>query len=482
MSEDATYTPPDPDTSLRKILTFVRPEDHDIYCEQFKQLADAETATNVYDHHMKKQCGNWQEKYKRLQNRRVQQLEQLKKGDLDERNYEDRPRFIAYLCANLGQSRHKGCGGLADRMMGMVSTFFTALLTDRAYYAYWEPHNPFELETAFEAPNINWTYDMETMHRIYDNTSVMTSRNFLDTMNLKYPILNSMVFPNGPDTNFTELWPESLIESVSNRGFILNTFRQSTLYPKYLHSIGLTEENSFGCLTDFLFRPTIGSRRFIDAYRYLLRLDSVLSIGIQIRTGDSNIVDPDTGLDTTSLSTYDYFFKCARQVGESRRQAHHAKIVYFLVTDSASLRDQAVGLNDDPVLSKQYLGDKDSKVLVTGLPIEHIERGQVSHAYTSHQNLTEEEKQSIEHQISHNEQIAGVNSAIIENYILSSTSYRIITKMGFGKMAAFNSRVNGTTYALPVLDKYKLGDYVPDCTDTNAVDSFDSLSLMWSLG
>jgi hypothetical protein len=238
---------------------------------------------------------------------------------------------------------------------------------------------------------------------------------------------------------------------VSNRGFILNTFRQSTLYPKYLHSIGLTEENSFGCLTDFLFRPTIGSRRFIDAYRYLLRLDSVLSIGIQIRTGDSNIVDPDTGLDTTSLSTYDYFFKCARQVGESRRQAHHTKIVYFLVTDSASLRDQAVGLNDDPVLSKQYLGDKDSKVLATGLPIEHIERGQVSHAYTSHQNLTEEEKQSIEHQISHNEQIAGVNSAIIENYILSSTSYRIITKMGFGKMAAFNSRVNGTTYALPVV-------------------------------
>lgn len=118
MSEDETYTPPDPDPSLRKILTFVRPEDHDIYCEQFKRLDDAEAVTNLYDHHINKECGNWQEKYTRLQNRRARQLEQLKKGDLDERNYEDRPRFIAYICSNLGQYHRSACGGLADRMMG----------------------------------------------------------------------------------------------------------------------------------------------------------------------------------------------------------------------------------------------------------------------------------------------------------------------------------------------------------------------------
>ena len=93
---------------------------------------------------------------------------------------------------------------------GMVSTFFTALITDRAYYAYWEPHNPFELETAFEAPNINWTYDIDTMRRIYDNTSVMTSRRFLDTINVKLPALDEMLFKTGADTNFSQLWPESV--------------------------------------------------------------------------------------------------------------------------------------------------------------------------------------------------------------------------------------------------------------------------------
>ena len=47
--------------------------------------------------------------------------------------------------------------------------------------------------------------------------------------------------------------------------------------------MGLDKENTFGCLTDYLFRPTIGSRRFINAYRDLFQMDSVLSIGMQVR-------------------------------------------------------------------------------------------------------------------------------------------------------------------------------------------------------
>lgn len=46
--------------------------------------------------------------------------------------------------------------------------------------------------------------------------------------------------------------------------------------------MGLNKENTFGCLTDFLFRPTIGSRRFINAYRGLFQMDSILSIGMQV--------------------------------------------------------------------------------------------------------------------------------------------------------------------------------------------------------
>lgn len=46
--------------------------------------------------------------------------------------------------------------------------------------------------------------------------------------------------------------------------------------------MGLNKENTFGCLTDFLFRPTIGSRRFINAYRGLFQMESILSIGMQV--------------------------------------------------------------------------------------------------------------------------------------------------------------------------------------------------------
>jgi hypothetical protein len=124
VSEDGTYTPTDPHPSLRQIVTFVKPEDHDHYCEQWKQLADLENATAAYDRNIQDQCGNWQEKYKRLHQRRTRQLEQMKKGDLDEKNYEDRPKFISYICASLGGYHHSGCGGLADRMMGKSYFFF----------------------------------------------------------------------------------------------------------------------------------------------------------------------------------------------------------------------------------------------------------------------------------------------------------------------------------------------------------------------
>lgn len=49
-----------------------------------------------------------------------------------------------------------------------------------------------------------------------------------------------------------------------------------------MKTLGLTKENAFGCIADYLFRPTIGARRYINAYRELFSLKSVLSIGIQV--------------------------------------------------------------------------------------------------------------------------------------------------------------------------------------------------------
>jgi hypothetical protein len=49
-----------------------------------------------------------------------------------------------------------------------------------------------------------------------------------------------------------------------------------------MKTLGLTKENAFGCIADYLFRPTIGARKYINAYRELFSLKSVLSIGIQV--------------------------------------------------------------------------------------------------------------------------------------------------------------------------------------------------------
>ena len=72
------------------------------------------------------------------------------------------------------------------------------------------------------------------------------------------------------------------MEVRSNRGYIIRTFKESAIYPRILASMGLTKQNAFGCLTDYLFRPTVGSRRFINAFRHLFEMQSVLSIGMQV--------------------------------------------------------------------------------------------------------------------------------------------------------------------------------------------------------
>lgn len=48
--------------------------------------------------------------------------------------------------------------------------------------------------------------------------------------------------------------------------------------------MGLSKENAFRCIIDFLFRPTAGPRQFIQAYKNMFEMESILSIGLQVST------------------------------------------------------------------------------------------------------------------------------------------------------------------------------------------------------
>ncbi|OZJ01707.1 hypothetical protein BZG36_05263, partial [Bifiguratus adelaidae] len=185
-----------------------------------------------------------------------------------------------------------------------------------------------------------------------------------------------------------------------------------------------------------------------------------------IRTGDAAIVNPE--LDTLTLDQYSYFLTCANQLAETQRQAHQTHTVFFFITDSVRLRDEFTALNHDQRLARQY-GLVDTTILTTGLPIDHLEPRQVA----KYINITHPQEKTPE------ESIPGTNSAIIENWLLSYTDYRVISRQGYGKMAAYHSNKDGTTVMMPRLGAE---DKAPDCRLPSAFTSFDELAGLWSLG
>ncbi|KAI9299787.1 hypothetical protein BJ944DRAFT_171877 [Cunninghamella echinulata] len=458
-TEDGSYTPPSPDDTLRQALNYVSNEDYNKYCDSWNpDYGFSDDLNEEMD-----TCGTiWQQNFIQLQKTRLNQLQEWKS-----KKSSIIPKFVSYVCQE--DPRHRGshsCGGLADRMSGMISTFFYALLTDRGYLVNWEKGNPTTLEDVFEKPNIDWSFDPNEMKQLYDRKG--NGYLSVNTLNFGWEKIRNAMFPDGPSQDFNELWKENYVEVKSNRGYIIRTFDYSTFYGEKLEQLGLTKGNGFRCLLDFLFRPTLGSRRFINAYKELFQMKSVLSIGLQIRTDDTALAHPED--DTNNFETWDYFLTCANKLRDAKRQPHHQRVVYFLLTDSNKLRQEFVSMNTDQALRDKYIQDDDTSMVVTGLPIEHIEAKTVKTKFEADITANDSDHQRL---------LAGVNSAVIDNWLLSYTDYRLISRQGFGKMAAFHATDPQSTISLPRLDRK---DHVVNCANPHVFTSFDTLSTWWSLG
>ncbi|KAI9277256.1 hypothetical protein BDA99DRAFT_545222 [Phascolomyces articulosus] len=464
-TEDGTYTPPHPDTSLLNAIQQASPEDIDYYCKNVYDREYGFDATTPYNEHG--ECGKWQEEYTALHQRRREQLELIQQGRANE--VEEQPLFISYLCKEVPVNGNRGCGGTADRMSGMISTFFYGLLTGRAYLAHWADANPIPLETLFEKPYVDWSYKPQEMKELFTNKEQGYTYQQVDTLNQKYPVLGKTLFPDGPLQNFDDLWNGTFVEVRSNRGYIIRTFKESAVYPRILAEMGLTKQNTFGCLTDYLFRPTVGSRRFINAYKHLFDMKSVLSIGLQIRTDDNALANPQ--FDSNDLDKWDYFLTCANQLADAKRKPYHKHVVYFMITDSIKLRDEFKSLNEDTKKAQKYLGTnyKTTSTVVSGLPVDHIEPDQVE----KYINVTNHIDVTIERMT------PGTNSAIIENWLLGYADYRVISPQGYGKLAAFHSRSDDSTISLPRSERKHTA---PFCGSDDALTTYDWLATQWSLG
>ncbi|CAB4477998.1 unnamed protein product [Rhizophagus irregularis] len=340
-------------------------------------------------------CGTWQDNYSMLH-------EKILSGN-------EAQRYVSYICDD-----KNNCGGLSDRILGMTSAFVFALLTNRAFLADWQI--PFPLETIFSSPNIDWSHDsLNPSSNIRElETSEINVIDF-DAKNLDQQFMLS---------NWTTKYPSPFIKFYSNRGMIIRSF-DSKYYSQSLKDMGLRPHTTFGCVVDYLFRPAPSALSFITQYTSLFALPSIFTVGIQINAQNG----------FTSLQDYNHYFNCADQLTQTYA-ALNQKVIYYLVTDSSELRNEAV--------------QKFEHLVVSGLPTD-----------SNLDNLDNPDN---------------VINAMIESWIFSKTDYRIISSGNYGKLSAFYSKQLHTTVSIGN-DNQAL-----DCSKEDTFITFIKLASESSLG
>ncbi|RIA95452.1 hypothetical protein C1645_872777 [Glomus cerebriforme] len=382
---------------------YMRHKTHFTYDDVIESLSEEErefiNKTQILemntDESLDTSCGSWQHNYSRLH-------EDILSGN-------EVQRYISYICDD-----KNNCGGLSDRILGMTSAFIFALLTNRAFLADWQ--TPFPLETIFNSPNIDWSHD--SLNPSSDIRELETSElNVIDfdAKNLDQQFMLS---------NWTTKYQSPFIKFYSNRGMIIRSF-DSKFYSQSLKELGLRPHTTFGCVLDYLFRPAPNALSFISQYTSLFALPSIFTVGIQINTQN----------EFNSLQDYEHYFNCADQLTQTYA-APYQKVIYYLVTDSSELRNEAV--------------QKFEHLIVSGL--------------STNSNLDNLDNPD------------SVNNAIIESWIFSKTDYRVISPGNYGKLSAFYSKQLHSTISIDNDNK------TLDCTKEDTFITFIKLASESSLG
>lgn len=316
----------------------------------------------------------------------------------------------------------------ADRIFGVISVFYFALLTERAFTltATFEGLQPFE--AAYAAPHINWTTSSEHL-TLYpwnvadneDGPQPLEGRDFqiFNAINPEYrsedgPKKLIEMFESG---NLTQLANDKdVIFMASNRGTSVRLFDNHN-HADQLRSMGLTPETAFGCAVDFLFHPKPEVIELIEPEIEILKKSENLSIGIHIRLGDHIL----HGKDDTDVHAPNIinFFECAQQIEQFvLRVTSNKSVVWLLVSDSEQLRKHA----------KKIYGSK----LITRLhrKIEHS----FGHQYTNTKAETS---------------LEGFLEAVGEQWLLSLTDMHVVDRQsGYGTLAAYRNFQYGAIFLI----------------------------------
>lgn len=269
--------------------------------------------------------------------------------------------------------------GFSDRMIGVLTGFMFALLTNRAFQIITYGSLP-RFEAAFTAPNIDWSRPKDPDYLINNlkftyrrvrgyignrsyGSNVDTKRYWPmylindDAQNSFYSYDNVSNYP----LNHSDV---ETVFMASNRGRIVQLFN-NPYHQSALLSMGLRPETAPRTIWNFLFAPNQFVNRAMAREFTALKSTEILKIAINIRVGD-HVFSPE-GDKKTELEPFLTYFTCASQI-ESFAKTKNRQVIWYVTSDSLRLRQLAKTRYPDKVLTEENLryfhgdcGDRNAK-------------------------------------------------------------------------------------------------------------------------
>jgi len=248
-------------------------------------------------------------------------------------------KFLVYTCPWKGS-----CGGYGNRVRAMVSLFYLAILTDRAFLIHWKIPKP--LENFLTPKDINWTFPiplLETRKHFWKSDGYKYKAALAGWLTLKN---SSAVWNLVKNENF-DVYFDKPVEMVLSVSYFAEVAMQKN---KYLMERaqdmkispllpGLQRYAMIGCAFDFLFHTTPHLQNALQNTRKKLRKNNAFVIGIHIRLGDKQF-----GRNNTRISESDFpkYFWCATKVEQNLFNLGGGKHTrWFLAADSLLVKDYA---------------------------------------------------------------------------------------------------------------------------------------------
>ena len=270
--------------------------------------------------------GGWQQRYSDLHKRIL--------------NGTAEPKFLIYNC------EVRGCGGYGNRLFGLISLLYLAVLTDRAFLINWQRPKP--LETYLQPRNIQWNFDIGYKEKLNTSFFWWSSGGKRNKPGTKWFVLSerdklvdwferidfSRAFDK-PAVVITSIW--NTMDLIERNRLLRQRVRQLGIVPLLRGNTGYW---GMGCGFEYLFKKTGLLERKLEHSRNALQLGQEhFVIGLHIRTGDRSSFDAEQ-FDKETNRYLKCFLANAERVGQYYQNAQliSSNISWFLATDNIKLK------------------------------------------------------------------------------------------------------------------------------------------------